>query len=92
LSRFSGLRPFEQLLGRSFHGTDLPDLAGLGPVDDTDRRVREPNHGRIFIGKIATARPCLTSYPGQTDASKRKTIPTNAMFQTIERSKGTPAT
>jgi hypothetical protein len=28
---------------------------------------------------------------GQTDASKRRTIPTNATFQTSERSKGTPA-
>ena len=32
-----------------------------------------------------------SNYRGQTDASKRRTIPTNAAFQTSERSNGTPA-
>jgi hypothetical protein len=43
----------------------------------------------VAQGREATLRTRF--YAGQTNASKRKTIPTNAAFQTSERSKGTPA-
>ena len=47
-------RPLQQLFGRGFDGTDLPDLPRLGPVDDTYRRMRKPDHGLVFTGNFAT--------------------------------------
>ena len=44
-----------------------------------------------FLSMDALLRANLLSYrSGQTDASKSRTIPTNATFQTSERTKGTP--
>ena len=57
----------------------------------------ESDRGDDFLPRPPRNRPShrsffdASNYTGQTDASKRRTIPTNATFQTSERSKGTPA-